>query len=266
MSNADQIHLQWNSVGDPFVTDYFLYAGNPPVSTNSYFFRLSVPAIPGPTQSSYVTVPNGYWNFWVTSAYQGGPESPPSLPLETPVPPDVTCFLLTSESIILYGGFANLIWTVSGAATYANISGIGNVSLVGGSQIVAPTVTTSYVLTVANAVSTNTCETTITVLPPLAVSVVANPSTVLSNSLSTISWTTTGPCATLVIDNGVGSVSCSGGNYTFTGITNTLFTAIASDSFGNTVTNTALLTVVQPPTPPIIPGGLAAIRKAIMIR
>jgi hypothetical protein len=271
LSKADILHFAWDTSPDPFVTDYFLYAsGNGIISTNSgsYFTRVHVTPVGGGTQSSYITVPAGpaTMTFYVTAAYPGI-ESDPSVPLTTDIPVTVSCVLSASPTSIAFGGKTILTWVITGPCTYANIQPtIGNVNVLGGKTTVAPTVTTTYILTTANALSTNSCTATVTVGLPLGISITAVPSTIISNSLTTLTWTSTGPCVSTLIDQGIGVKACNSSTVV-SPLVNTTYTVIAYDALGNSVTNSALVTVVAPPAPPgVSPGSLAAFRKAIIIR
>ncbi len=79
-----------------------------------------------------------------------------------PTPP--TCSLSGSPLGINPGDTATLSWTTTNTPTTASIdNGVGNVNPNGGSVLVAPTVTTTYILTVTNADGSSTCQVTISV-------------------------------------------------------------------------------------------------------
>lgn len=263
MAKAELIHFSWDASVTPFVSDYFLYAGNLPASTNSYIARVQVSA---PATNAYLNLPNGTVSVWVTSAFPGGPESAPSTPLTFTVPVSVSCTLAASPTSIAYGDSTDLTWAISGAASSASIDGgVGAVDPVSGTVSVSPSVTTTYTLTASNALSTNTCTATVTVGLPLAVSLLASPSIVISNSPVTLTWSSTGPCDHVAFNHSITNTACSG-SLSITPTTNTTYTVIAYDAALNSVTNSASVTVIPAPTPPSPSGGLAAFRRAVIIR
>jgi len=87
--------------------------------------------------------------------------------------PSPTCALSSSVS----GGLVTLTWTTTNTPTSARIDqGIGAVNPAGGSlSIPIPGVTTTYILTVSNANGTSTCQTTVTITPPVCTPVPACP-------------------------------------------------------------------------------------------
>lgn len=269
-TNTALTHLQWASVSDPFVTKYFLYAGNLPTSTNNYIARLSVSAKVGATQDAYINVPNGYLSFWVTSSYATGPESQPSSPISTTIPVVFSCFLVVNPSAIIIGDSADLVWSTTGAPSGGTITpGIGSVSPYAGLELVTPTNTTTYVFTAWNAVYTNTCSVTLTVSPPLGITLSASPSTVLSNSTTTLSWISSGPCVRVTVPGVVTNAQCTAVSNPLTVTTNITYSAIAYDINGDSITNNVDVVAVQPPAPPVppaVPGLAFAHRKAILIR
>ncbi len=114
---------------------------------------------------------------------------------------------------------------------------------------VNPATTTTYNLTVTNAAgSTATAQTTVTVVPPPSIaSFIANPSTIVTGSSSTLIPTFTGGTGT--IDNGVGAVT-SGTGYPVSPTTSTTYTLTVKNAATTpaTATMTAQVTVDIPPT------------------
>lgn len=66
-------------------------------------------------------------------------------------------------SIIYQGEYANLSWNVIGASSVSINNGIGNVTL-SGNQIIQPTKTTTYILTIKNETTTKSAAAEITVI------------------------------------------------------------------------------------------------------
>ena len=82
----------------------------------------------------------------------------------TPPPTPPTCSLSGSPTGIVPGASSTLTWTTTNTPTTAGIdNGVGNVNPNGGSIVVSPTVTTTYILTVTNADGSSTCQVTISV-------------------------------------------------------------------------------------------------------
>lgn len=81
-------------------------------------------------------------------------------------PPGPTCSLAADRTSITAGQAVILSWTTTNTPTSGSIdNGIGSVPIPTGSVNVSPSVTTTYVLTVANSGGSSTCQVTITVSP-----------------------------------------------------------------------------------------------------
>jgi hypothetical protein len=179
--------------------------------------------------------------------------------------PSIMAFTATPSSISP-GGSATLNWTISNA-TGARISGVGDVGT-SGSRVVYPLTTTSYVIEAFNAVGSSSSSTVVTVVggpslytpvvpssPPTGsrpgiVAFALTPSSIAAGSSSTLSWDVYN-ASSVVIDNGIGSVSGSGSRVVSPTSTTT-YTLIAQNVYGSAV-GTRVLTVTVPPVVGVIP-------------
>jgi len=124
--------------------------------------------------------------------------------------PSITSFTASPNPVGAAGDPVTLSWTAQNATSFSINSGVGPVS--GGSVVVHPTVTTTYILTATGSGgSTTTRSVTVTVPtapPPTISSFTATPASVPAGSSSTLAWSITG-ATTVVIDNGLGTQSGS---------------------------------------------------------
>ncbi|MBI4908822.1 MAG: OmpA family protein [Acidobacteria bacterium] len=106
------------------------------------------------------------------------------------------------------GDVASLVWAVENATT-VSISTLGNVSLVGSSNV-TPQQTTTYRLTASNAAGEVTADATVTVIPPVRItSFKADPQTSTKPGTAvTLTWTTQD--ATDAVIDGLGTVPVNG--------------------------------------------------------
>jgi outer membrane protein OmpA-like peptidoglycan-associated protein len=162
-----------------------------------------------------------------------------------PTAPRILRFTAAPQTIVL-GETATLLWSVEGA-TDVSISTIGIVGA-NGTFNVAPTGTTTYVLTATNqAGQPVTAETTVTVTrPPAIISFTATPDTTRAGGEVTLAWVTEN--TTSVSISGVGTVSGSGSTIVRPQTT-TAYTLTASGA-RTTLTQQLIVTVVAAP-----PGG-----------
>ncbi len=153
-----------------------------------------------------------------------------------PPNPQPTCALAANPTSIVAGNSSTLNWQTTNA-TSVSITSIGAVTA-NGYWGVSPTQTTTYVLTATGSGGTVTCQATVTVTPytPNAptCTLSANPTTINQGGSSTLTWSSTN--ATVVtIDQGIGSVTPSGGSTTVSPSSSRTYTATATGP-GGTVT------------------------------
>ncbi len=151
-----------------------------------------------------------------------------------------------APAVINAGQASMLSWAVSGATSLSVNQGVG--AVVGNSQAVSPTVTTTYTLSAANAAGTVTATSTVTVTaapqPPVISSFTATPSTINKGASSTLAWVVS-DAANLSLDQSIGAVS--GSSRGVSPLVTTTYTLTATNAVG-TVTASVLVTVLQPPT------------------
>jgi hypothetical protein len=150
-----------------------------------------------------------------------------------------------SPSSITSGGSSTLSWTVANATSLSLDQGIGTVT--GTSRSVSPASTTTYTLTATNSSGSVTSIATVTVTSapiPTISSFTASPTSIISGSSSTLSWTVSN-ATSLSINQGIGAVT--GTTRSVSPTTTTTYTLTATNASGS-VTSTATITVSVPPT------------------
>lgn len=166
----------------------------------------------------------------------------------TPAP---TCDSFTAApASIIRGGSSILAWTTTGA-TSVLISNVTGTLAVDGSKSVSPTVTTTYILTAANANNVVIkCEKTITVVPPTPADptcdeITATPASIKKGESSTLKWFTTN-AVTATIDNAIGSVAVDG-TQVVSPLQTTVYLLRAVSANNKVVTCPVQVTVTQTP-------------------
>jgi hypothetical protein len=130
-----------------------------------------------------------------------------------------------NPATISSGGYATLIWNVTGASSVSIDQGIGQVPPAG-NKLINPTVSTNYTLTATNAGVTSNKSATLVVNPPIVASFTTNPGTTFPGQGSTLQWTVSG-ATTVSIDNGIGEVPANGSRVV-NPFTTTVYTLSAS--------------------------------------
>lgn len=166
-------------------------------------------AYPGTGQT--VVQPNQTTTYVLTATGAGGTVTcETTITIVTPQAP--ACTLSVVPTSILQGSAATLAWTTHNASN-VSITNVGSVST-SGSTTVAPSITTTYVLTASGSGGTVNCSTTLVVVPPQPNAPVctlsASPNNIQQGGASTLSWTTSN-ATSVSIDNGIGGVATSGG-------------------------------------------------------
>jgi len=167
------------------------------------------------------------------------------------IPDAPTCTLSASPSSVLFGNASTLSWTTTNATSASIDHSVGVVTPVAvGGTSVSPSSTTTYTMAATGAGGTVTCTATVTVtMNPNTPSctLVASPTPILSGGSSTLSWTTT-DATSASIDNGIGVVSpIASGSTTGSPSVTTAYLLTATGA-GGTVTCTAMVVVIPPPT------------------
>lgn len=156
-----------------------------------------------------------------------------------------------SPTNIMVGESATLYWTTNQANT-VSISGVTGTFGPTGSQVVSPTVNTTYTLTAnGNGGGSTTCNIAVTVTPgqvPRILQFYGLPQTINSGQSTTLVWSVENATTSISINNGVGTVAATGSMSVSPAVT-TAYTMTATNSFGNvTAMATINVNVVAPPT------------------
>ena len=152
-----------------------------------------------------------------------------------------------APAAIQSGQRATLSWSVSGATALTIDNGVGAVT--GSSTTVAPSVTTTFVLSASNAAGSVQRTATVTVgapQKPVISAFAATPVSIQAGRSATLSWTTTG-ATSLSIDQGVGEVS-ERTSVVVAPSVSTTYTLTANSAAGS-VARTAAIAVTQATAP-----------------
>ena len=156
-----------------------------------------------------------------------------------------SCTLSAVPSTISQGGMTTLSWTSANATSLSIDQGVGLVAPAGGSVAVFPATSRTYTATATGSGGTATCAATVTVTappPPPTCALGATPASIPAGSAATLSWTTSN-ATSLVVDQGVGSVTpVAAGTRSVTPGTTTTYTATATGG-GGTATCSVTVTV-----------------------
>jgi hypothetical protein len=158
--------------------------------------------------------------------------------------PTISSFT-ASPSSVSSGGAVTLAWSVQNATSLGINQNVGPVT--GGSVVVHPTATTTYLLTATNGSGSSAASATVTVTPagnpPVISSFTATPSSITSGGSSTLAWSITGSPTSVSIDNGLGAQI--GSSVSVSPAVTTTYKITATNSFGTT-TATVTVTVTPP--------------------
>lgn len=166
-------------------------------------------------------------------------------------PPDITSFTATPSSIDP-GGSSNLSWTINGTVDSLTLApGIGDITGQS-SVIVAPSETTTFVLTATNSVGSDTAEVTVVVgqSAPIITSFVAAPGTIYQGESSTLSWSIANQVDSVSISPGVGNVTGQT-SVVVSPTSTTTYVLSATNSNGTSVAQVVVTVNLGPPPPQI---------------
>src|SRR5687767_6752856 len=144
------------------------------------------------------------------------------------------------------GELTTLTWSAANATSVHVEPEISEEQLaVSGSATVSPSATTTYVFTATGAAGTATASITVEVeqVAP-AITLAAEPSTILAGQSSTLQWTAEN-ATSVTIDQGIGNVEAPSGTRTVSPGTTTTYTATATGP-GGTASASATVTVSAP--------------------
>ena len=161
-----------------------------------------------------------------------------------------TVSLNRSPGAIIRGQSSTLSWNTnyanSGTISVINYS-ISPVS--SGSRTVSPTTTTTYNLTVyGNGGTQASNSTTVTVYTPPTVSISVSPTTISSGQSATLQWNTSGDAGQAVISPSIGVSNPPMSSSATVSPTSTTTWTITVSGLGGTASDTATLTVLDPPS------------------
>lgn len=173
-----------------------------------------------PSFGSRVVNPQVTTTYIGTFTGQGGSITCQTTVVVQPKTPP-TCSLIATPGAINRGDTASLSWSTSGDVTSMHITNVGSVSASGGSRVVSPTVSTTYVATVSGPGGSATCQAPVTVIhqpqqnaPTCTLSISQNNFNNFNNfnNPATIFWTTNN--ATSINISNIGNVNTGSGSRT----------------------------------------------------
>ncbi len=154
-------------------------------------------------------------------------------------------------SIVAQNGSSNLAWTTGNSPTSCTINnGVGTVSTAGGNTSVSPSTSTTYTITCTNAYGSANASATVTVTQPPnpTDSITVNGSssvTITAGNSVTVAWGATN-ATSCSINNGIGSVSASGGSVTQYPSSSMTYTITCSGLTGTTAATASASVTVTP--------------------
>ena len=163
-----------------------------------------------------------------------------------PAPPEV--WIDADPNLVKIGDFTTVTWGSNNADHCEIDHNIGVVSLQGEKQFI-PTETVTLTITATGYGSTAQASVTITVwAEPPSVTIIADPETIVRGSLSTLSWTSENAIS-CEIDQNIGLVELAGSCIVSPSET-TRYQITARGILLDYATDTATVTVIDPPDPP----------------
>lgn len=173
----------------------------------------------------------------------------------TVVPAPVIYGFSANPSSIYQGDSSTLSWSVGGATSLSLDNGIGGVS--GGSRVVSPSGSTTYILTATNTVNgvsvSRTASAAVAVSPrptvPSITSFTADATAIPAGSGTTLRWSVTNSVGSVNVQLNGSAVSSSGTQWVApSGTTTYTLTATNTLDSSKTVSATVTVRVVQAPT------------------
>jgi phospholipase C len=197
--------------------------------------------------------PSTTTTYTATATGPGGTAtSTPVILTVTPNPPPTVTMTASPASIV--AGNSSTLTVSTTNATQVVITGTDNSSYTlpssNGAQAVSPTATTTYTATATGPGGTTSATATVTVTsaPVPTVSILANPTSVVSGTSSTLTVSATNATQVAVTgtDGSSYTLQPSGGTQSVTPTATTTYTATATGSGGKTATASASVAVVPP--------------------
>jgi phospholipase C len=159
-----------------------------------------------------------------------------------------TVTITANPTQVMAGGSSTLTVTATGAATVVVTDNVDSnkytLAATGGTQVVTPSVTTTYTATATAPSGTTTATVTVTVLP--SVTITANPARIATGSSSTLTVVAVDATSVVITDNvdsNSYTLTATGGQQVVSPTATTIYTATATGPSG-TSTATATVTVV----------------------
>ncbi|MDO8670161.1 MAG: hypothetical protein Q7O66_01865 [Dehalococcoidia bacterium] len=198
---------------------------------------------------------------WVLTASNIAGSSACKVAVNVVAPPAIVTFEAAPLSIP-EGGSSVLSWQTTGAAGVSIDQSVGGVGETG-SKSVSPAKTTTYIITVKNALGLSvTRSVTVNVGPVPQLTCSASPAIIVGSGASTLTWRSTG-ATSISIDNGIGTVGATGTVQVSLKETTT-YTFSAVNSVGTA--KCAVTVTVTPAGPDLVVTSIQALSTAVRNR
>lgn len=170
-----------------------------------------------------------------------------------PIP---TASLSANPSSIVSGSSSALTWSSTNTTSCSLNQSIGGVATTG-TRSVSPSTTTTYTVTCTGAGGTANASATVTVTAgntPTAI-LTANPTSVVSGSASTLTWSSTD--ATSCTGTGFSAGGTTSGSVSTGALSSTTNYSVSCTGTGGTGTDSETVTVTSAPQPDLTAGGVS---------
>ncbi len=199
------------------------------------------------TGGTQAVSPSATTTYTATATGAGGTITATATVTVTPNPaPTVT---ITADPPSIQSGASSVLKVTASDATQVTISGTDGTTYTiaspsGGTQQVTPTKTTTYAATATGAGGTTTANITVTVtaVPPPSVSIVANPTTIVTGGSSTLTVTASNATGVTITgtDGSSYTLPAAGGNQAVNPTATTTYTATAAGNGANATASTTV--------------------------
>lgn len=161
------------------------------------------------------------------------------------IPPPPTASISINKSNIVAGQDSAVIsWSAGGFVSSVTVTSQGSVGT-SGSATVSPSSSTTYTITVTGAGGTATDSVTLTVFQPVATTLTVSPTSIVSGSNATLSWSVSGNASSASINQGIGPVLFNSSQIISPTTTTTYILSASGD--GGSDSDSATITVYQRP-------------------
>ncbi len=206
------------------------------------------------TSGTQSVSPTATTNYTITCTGAGGTVAQSVTVTVAPTLPQPTVLLTASPSSIISGGSSTLTWSAVNATSCTASGGwTGSKAVPSGSQTVAPTANTTYVINCSGTGGSTSQSVTVTVgatVVPPTVSISSTPTTIPVGGSANLAWSSTNATSCSASGGWSGSKQTSGTQSVSPTSSNTY--TIACTGSGGTANQSVTVTVNQPTNMPVV--------------